>query len=62
MKYIATWPMGVGNMIELSEGYILHAGDLAQARYLARDGKDARPELTAALREYVVTRLIRRAL
>lgn len=50
VKYIATWPVGVGNMIEFAEGYVLHAGDLVQARYLTKDGKDADPELTARLR------------
>ena len=41
MKHIATWPMGVGVMEEFSDGYVLHAGDPAQCKYLTRDSQPA---------------------
>lgn len=51
MKYKATWPMGMGNLVQFDEGYVLHVeGDLDQAKYMDRDGKPADEELAGRLR------------
>jgi hypothetical protein len=51
MKYVATWPMGMGNLVQFDEGYVLHVdGDLDQAKYIRNDGGAADEELAARLR------------